>query len=171
MKAVCPRTIFRSAREYWKQKRERTGYAVIEQDTVRLLRECDAGAKMGISSIEDVLGHVRAEALETLLADCKREHEKLRTEIQELLTRYRDEGKAPPALASVMSELTTKITLALHDSDEAIADLMTEGCDMGVKSLSRYLNQYAAADEASKEIAKRLIKLEETLAADIRPYL
>ncbi len=42
---------------------------MIEQDTVRLLRECDAGTKMGISSIEDVLSHVRAEELETLLAD------------------------------------------------------------------------------------------------------
>ncbi len=144
---------------------------MIEQDTVRLLRECDAGTKMGISSIEDVLSHVRAEELETLLADCKREHEKLRTEIQGLLTQYKDEGKAPPALASVMSELTTKIKLAMHDSDETIADLMTEGCDMGVKSLSRYLNQYEAADESSKDIAKRLIKLEETLAVNIRPYL
>ncbi len=70
-----------------------------------------------------------------------------------------------------MSELTTKIKLAMHDSDETIADLMTEGCDMGVKSLCRYLNQYEAADESSKDIAKRLIKLEETLAVNIRPYL
>ncbi len=95
----------------------------------------------------------------------------MRTEIQGLLTRYQDEGKAPPALAAAMSELMTRMKLALYDSDKAIADLMTDGCDMGVKSLSRYLNQYEAADEASKDIAKRLIKLEETLAVDIRPYL
>ena len=37
---------------------------MIEQDTIKLLRECDAGAKMGISSIEDVLGHVRESELE-----------------------------------------------------------------------------------------------------------
>ena len=49
--------------------------------------------------------------------------------------------------------------LALHDSDAEIADLMTEGCNMGVKSLSKYLNQYAAADEASKGMARRLIVL------------
>jgi hypothetical protein len=42
---------------------------------------------------------------------------------------------------------------------------------MGVKSLNRYLNQYKAADESSKDIAKRLINLEEKLAVDIRSYL
>lgn len=52
-----------------------------------------------------------------------------------------------------------------------MADLITDGCNMGVKSLSRYLNQYKAADERSKDLAKRLIHMEEQLAVDVRPYL
>ena len=36
---------------------------MIEQDTVRLLRECDSGAKMGITAIDDVMGHVKSEKL------------------------------------------------------------------------------------------------------------
>jgi hypothetical protein len=48
---------------------------------------------------------------------------------------------------------------------------MTDGCNMGVKSLNRYLNEYEAADEVSKDITKRLINLEERLAVDIRDYL
>ena len=151
--------------------KERMDIAMIEQDTVRLLRECDAGVKMGISSIEDVLGRVRSPELETLLTDCKREHEKLSAEIQKLLNQYRDEGKEPPAIASVMSELMTRWKLAVNESDETVTDLMTDGCDMGVKSLSRYLNQYRAADEVSKDIAKRLIKQEADLAVSIRPFL
>ena len=144
---------------------------MIEQDTIRLLRECDEGVKMGISSIEDVLGHVRSDKLESRLTDCKKEHESLHGELQTLLQRYHDEGKDPPAIASVMSELMTKMKLALHDSDAEIADLMTEGCNMGVKSLSKYLNQYAAADESSKGMARRLIALESDLAVDLRGYL
>ena len=144
---------------------------MIEQDTIRLLRECDEGVKMGISSIEDMLGHTHSDKLERRLTDCKKEHEALHEELQELLQRYRDEGKDPPAIASVMSELMTKMKLALHDSDAEIADLMTEGCNMGVKSLSKYLNQYAAADEASKGMARRLIVLESDLAVDLRGYL
>ena len=144
---------------------------MIEQDTVKLLRECDAGVKMGISSIEDVLGHVKAPTLERLLTDCKREHESLGEEIQRSLHRFSDEGKEPPAMASVMSELTAKFKLAVNESDATISDLMTDGCDMGVKSLSRYLNQYKAADEVSKDIAKRLIQQEANLAVNMRPYL
>jgi len=144
---------------------------MIEQDTIRLLRECDEGVKMGISSIEDVLGHVRSGALEKRLTDCKKAHESLGAELQRLLDRYGDEGKDPPAIASAMSGLMTRMKLRLHDTDAEIADLMTEGCNMGVKSLSKYLNQYAAADEASKGAARRLIALEEALAVDLRGYL
>ena len=61
--------------------------------------------------------------------------------------------------------------MGMDDSDQTIADLMTDGCNMGVKSLNRYLNQYKAADEVSRDIAKRLIDLEEQLAVDIRKFL
>ena len=67
--------------------------------------------------------------------------------------------------------MKTNVKMGLDDSDETIADLMTDGCNMGVKSLNRYLNEYEAADEVSKDIAKRLINLEEKLAIDIREYL
>ena len=63
------------------------------------------------------------------------------------------------------------VKLGMEETDATIADLMTDGCNMGVKSLGKYLNQYKAADEPSKDIAKRLINLEEKLAVDIRSYL
>ncbi len=144
---------------------------MIEQDTVKLLRECDAGVKMGIKSIEDVLGHVKSDSLEKYLTDCKKEHEKLGEEIRELLDKYHDDGKNPNPVAQGMSWMKTGIKMAVDDSDATIADLMTDGCNMGVKSLNRYLNEYEAADEVSKDITKRLINLEERLAVDIRDYL
>lgn len=144
---------------------------MIEQDTVKLLRECDAGVKMGIKSIEDVLGYVQSDSLEKYLTDCKDEHEKLGEEINGLLDKYHDDGKEPNPIASGMSWLKTGVKLAFNESDGTIADLMTDGCNMGVKSLNRYLNEYEDADEVSKDIAKRLINLEERLAVDIRDYL
>lgn len=144
---------------------------MIENDTVRLLRECDAGVRMGIASIGDVLDNVHAESLCQLLTDSRDEHERLGSTIDEALQRYRDEGKSPPAIAKGMSWIKTNVMLAFDGSDQTVADLMTDGCDMGVKSLSRYLNQYAAADEESKDIAKKLIRIEEQLAVDLRDYL
>ena len=88
-----------------------------------------------------------------------------------LLRRYQDEGKSPPAVAQAMAAMKTKMKLALDASDAAVADLMTDGCNMGVKSLSKYLNQYAAADETSKALCRRLIEAEEALAVRLRDFL
>lgn len=144
---------------------------MIEQDTIKILRECDAGVKMGISSIEDILDNVKSQELKKLLTDCKNEHEKLEQEIQQLLEQYKDDGKEPAVIAKGMSWMKTNMKLAMADSDATIADLMTDGCNMGVKSLHKYLNQYKGADEVSKDITKRLINIEEKLAIDIREYL
>ena len=144
---------------------------MIEQDTIKLLRECDAGVKMGITSIEDVLPSVKSKELEEILTKCKEKHETLSEEIQKELDRVGDDGKEPNPMAKGMSWLKTNMKLAMDETDHTIAELMVDGCDMGVKSLSKYLNQYKAADEHSKDITKRLIKLEEKLGEDIRPYL
>jgi hypothetical protein len=143
----------------------------VEQDTIRLLRECDAGVKMGISSIEEVLDHVKDTDLKQNLAESKRDHETLEQELQTQLNRYEDGGKEPNPMAKGMSWLKTNMKLSWDESDATIANLMTDGCNMGVKSLSKYLNQYQAADETSKNITKRLIRLEEQLAVKIRKFL
>lgn len=144
---------------------------MIEQDTIKLLRECDAGIQMGVDSIDDVLNKVRSEKMRECLSQCKKEHQELDAEVQELLEKYRDDGKDPNPIAKGMSWMKTNVKMAMDDSDATIADLMVDGCDMGVKSLSRYLNQYEAADEVSKDICKRLIKLEEKLGKQMRDYL
>ena len=144
---------------------------MIEQDTIRLLRECDAGVKMGIASIDDVVDHVRDQKFRRCLTNCREKHETLDSEIQNLLDKYHDDGKDPNPIAKGMSWMKTNMKLGMDNSDQTIADLMTDGCNMGVKSLHKYLNQYEAADENSKDIAKRLINLEETLTLDIRQFL
>lgn len=145
--------------------------SMVEQDTIKLLRECDAGIKMGISSIDDVLDYVNENNLKTILSDAKDEHIILKKEMQGLLDDYHDDGKEPNPMAKGMSWIKTNVKLSLNESDKTIADLMTDGCDMGVKSLTKYLNQYEAADEKSKSLAKRLIKLEENLGEDMRKFL
>ena len=144
---------------------------MIEQDTIKLLRECDAGVKMGIASIDDVLDYVSSEEFKKCLVHCRDEHIKLDDKIQELLKEYHDDGKEPNPMAKSMSWLKTNVKLVMNESDQTIADLMTSGCNMGAKSLNKYLNEYKAADEKSKDIAKKLIKLEEKLVEDVRGYL
>ena len=142
-----------------------------ENDTLKLLRECDAGVKMGVSSINEVISSVKSEQMRTQLADCRNQHETLLSDIKQRLDASCDKGKEPAPAAKGMSWIKTNVKMALDDSDKTIAALITDGCNMGVKSLYRYMNQYKAADSDSKGIANRLIKLEDDLAIQMRQYL
>lgn len=144
---------------------------MIEQDTIKLLRECDAGVKMGVSSINEVIDFVKSPELKSNLNKCKDKHDKLSSEINDLLDKYHDDGKNPNPIAKGMSWVKTNVMLSMNESDHTIADLITDGCNMGVKSLNRYLNKYEAADEVSKDIAKRLINQEQELTMNVRSFL
>lgn len=146
-------------------------YVGADGDTVKLLRECDAGIKMGISSIDDVVGDVKDSRFRGLLNESRAQHEKLADEIEVLLNEHGDDGKDPNPMAKSMSWIKTNVKMMADHSDETVADLMTDGCNMGVKSLSKYLNEYKSADEKSKDITKRLVEIEDRLSTDIRPFL
>lgn len=152
---------------------------MIENDTIELLKECDSGIEIGVASIDDSLKYVGDKELKQRLDKCKAEHERLRDEVQSYLLKYRSnspentekklDNTNPMAMA--MSRLKTNTRLTLNSSDETVADLLTDGCDMGVKSLCRYLNKYKAADEKAKDFTKRLVRLEDKLREDLRQYL
>ena len=130
---------------------------MIQEDTIKLLRECNAGIKMGVDSIDEILDETTDRMLIKMLRETMDEHKRLGSETHRLLNRYGDEGKDPNPLAKSMSWIKTNVMMAVDAGDNTIADLITDGCNMGVKSLSRYLNKYEAADEESKNIAKQLI--------------
>lgn len=144
---------------------------MIEEDTIKLLKECDSGTKMGIDSIANMLNYVSDDRLRTILKDSADEHEKIGDNLKSLLLSYQDDGKNPSVMAKGMSWIKTNVKLMVDDSDKMVADLTTDGCNMGVKSLSRYLNQYKAADEKSKDLAKKLIKVESDLSISMREFL
>ncbi len=142
-----------------------------KQDTINLLKECDAGTKMAVSSIDDVIESVQDEKLYKVLNKSKAHHTELGNEIHEMLNERGLSEKDPSAMASSMSWMKTNFKLMMEPSDETIADLMTDGCNMGVKSLNEYLNQYEDADQSIKDICNRLISMEEQLRDDIAEYL
>lgn len=144
---------------------------MISPDTIKLLRECDAGIKMGVSSIDEVLGYVRAAKMKKILIECKEEHDAIKQEIQKLLDEYHDDGKDPNPIAKSMSWIKTNVKLIVNESDNTIAELMTDGCNMGVKSLNKYLNEYKAADDRAKDKTKRLIELEKKLCEQMQHFL
>ena len=140
-------------------------------DTEKLLRECNAGIKMGISSIDEVLPSVRDSRLKGILESSRREHADLGDETHELLLECGGDTKDPHPIAKGMSWLTTNVKLQWGQSDKTVAGIMTDGCNMGVKSLNGYLNEYSSADSQSQRIAKKLIDIEERMAEQMAAYL
>ena len=145
--------------------------AVINSDTIKLLRECNAGTKMGVESIDEVIDYVQNEEFKNLLIGSKSRHEALGQETRDLLNSYSDDGKEPSAIAKGMSWLKTNFKLTVDSSDETIADLITDGCNMGTKSLRRYINEYPAAEDKAKDIAFRIIMVEEDTIDGVKKFL
>ena len=140
-------------------------------DTIKLLKECNAGVKMGVSSISRVIPYVRNQELRSGLNKCKDEHARLGNKTHELLLAYKAETKEPHPIARAMSDMKIRGKLMMNNSEKTVADVMTDGCNMGVKSLSRYLNQYKNATEESKNIARSIISSEQCLNEVLRYHL
>ena len=141
------------------------------EDTIKLLKECDAGAKMGIEGIKEVLDKVENENLKSILEKYLQDHKKLEDKIKGELDKFHDEEKEPNPIAKVMSWMKTNVKLIKGEHDKVIADLMTDGCNMGIKSICRYMNQYPNALENIKKLCYDLVELEENFAKDMREYL
>lgn len=140
-------------------------------DTAELLKECNSGIKMGVGAIDDVLDKVSDGEFLEILSDSKRAHKKLASTAHEMLEKQGESTEEPPAMARGMSWIKTNVVLAADKSDKAVADLITNGCNMGVKSLNKYLNKYESADESAKQLAKDIISLETDLADNISKFL
>ncbi len=142
-----------------------------EQNTIDLLKECNAGVKMAVTSFDEVMDKIKCEKLKNLIVESKTTHEKLGDQTHVLLNKHHDSEKDPNPIAKAMSYMKTNWKMMQHPGDQEIADLMIDGCNMGIKSLCKYLNEYAEADEEAKELTREIIKVEEKLMIDLREFL
>ena len=143
----------------------------MNDDTIKLLKECSSGICMARDAIDEILEDVRDDDLKGILQNSIKEHDALKEDTENYLKAFHEEPEKPSVIAKGMAHLKSNVKLAADNSDATVADLITDGCNMGVKSLNMYLNQYKAADEVSKDITKRLINLEQKLTEDIRKFL
>ena len=141
------------------------------QDTIHLLKECDAGSKMAVTSLDEIMDSVKDENLKKLLKKSKDHHEKLGNEIHSMLIEYHSEEKDPNPMAKSMSWLKTNMKMSMDKSNATAADLLTDGCNMGIKSLYKYMNQYPNAEAKVKNLCNNLIDIERKLREDLRDYL
>ena len=144
---------------------------MINDDTIKLLNECNAGIKMGVEGIKEVIDNAENEQLVDVLNKYLKDHEKLGDKTHEYLNKFHDSDKKPNPIASAMSWIKVNVKMLQGNKDEQIADIMTDGCDLGIKSIARYLNKYPAASQEIKNLVHDIIELEENFALDLRKFL
>lgn len=140
-------------------------------DTVRLLKECNTGIKMGTSAMNQILPYAKSYGLKCALSACLDEHTALGEKTVRLLKKEGIEAKDTRPIVKAMSTVKIKTKLMMSASESTVADLMTDGCDMGIKSLTKTLNSYKRASDEARSIAEDLIVAEERLECKLRDYL
>lgn len=143
----------------------------MEEDTVKLLRECNSGCKMAINSMNQVKEYIQEEKLLKTIEEYDKKHRKLEDKISVLLNGSANEEKEPKKMAEVYSWLSTEMKLMMRDDSHEIAKIMMNGCNMGIQSLSRYINEYENASAESLAIAKDLVKEEEAFMKALKQFL
>ena len=143
----------------------------MEDHTIALLQECSQGCKMGIKSINQISEYVSEQKLKRIIEKYREEHQRIEAEADRLLSMIGKEGKQPEMMASAMSWISTEMKMMMKDDDKQVAKIMTEGCDMGVRTICGCINQYAGASKSAIGLAKDLVKIEEGFREEMKPYL
>lgn len=143
----------------------------MEDHTIRLLQECSQGCKMGIKSINQVSEYVSDQRLKNIIEKYRGEHQRIESEADHLLNWHGQDSKQPEMMATAMSWLSTEMKMMMKDDDKQAAKIMTEGCDMGIRTICGFINQYAGASKTSIALAKDLVKTEEKFREEMKPYL
>lgn len=143
----------------------------MKEHTIALLTECEAGLKMATSSMEQTLPKLTEPGFKSMFQDYYSRHAKLLEECRRQLKEQQEcddkYENNPPMMAKLMSDFKN----ARCDDREAVADFYTDGCNMGMKSVAKYLNKYMQASEESISLARKIIKLEQHFMEDLRAYL
>ena len=140
-------------------------------DTVSLLKECNAGCKSATNSLEQVREYIKDSALKDLVDKYDKRHVALGDECHTLLEEVGAKEKDPSPIPAAMAKLGTDIKLTINDSTSHIANLLADGCHMGVKSLTKYKNQYKNADQEAVHITENLIELEMNMYQDLLAFM
>ena len=143
----------------------------MSKDTLELLKECNAGCKSATNSMEQVQAYVKDRELKKIIEQYNKEHMQIGDECHKILDKAGETEKDPSPMAKTFSWISTEIKMMINDDEKKIADIMVDGCNMGMKALSRYLNEYKEADKESRNLTRKLIRLEQDFMNDLLVYL
>lgn len=143
----------------------------MNEDTIFLLRECNSGCKSATNSMEQVQPYIDNEELKAIIDEYNDRHIKLGDECHQMLNENNEEEKDPKVMAKAFSWISTEMKLMVNNDTHKIAELMIDGCNMGIKSVSMYINKYKAASDESINLARKLVHMEQEFMSSLLVFL
>ena len=143
----------------------------MEEHTVDLLRECDSGCAMAAESLEQIRDFVSDLGLWNEITASYEKHQDLDLRIKKTLRAMEEQGKEPGKMASAWSWMSTEMRMMAKGGDKEAASIVTDGCNMGIKTICGYKNQYSGASKAAMELADELTGMEENLRNHMKKFL
>lgn len=143
----------------------------MNEDSIRLLREIDVGCKNAVNSFKQIQEFTADQDLLSVIEEQKKEHELIKDIACRLLENCGEEPESPTSLTKAMMWFTTEIKMMMDRDDRKAAELLADGCHMGIKSLSRYLREYKKAGQKERALAGRLMNLEMDLYKRLLGFL
>ena len=134
----------------------------MDTSTYEILKECNSGCRMALNSIEQLAVYLKSQELQDLFCKYKEDYEKMEKESIRL-----SEGKLQE---EKLSEKAAE-TFAWISAEVKMTEMMIDGANMGIKSITEKLNRYPEAEKESISLAKKFEKTCEKLIQDMKKYL
>lgn len=143
----------------------------MDKNSIALLKECSSGCHMAMQSVKKMREYARDSELNNLLEAYGEKHRKLEGEIADQLKACGESESEPGMMAEVMARTEMNVKMFMHPDDQQVAKIMMDGCNMGIQSVSEYINKYPDASGESQRAAKQLIKIEEDFMQEMKGFM
>lgn len=143
----------------------------MNSDTVALLKECDAGCKMAVESMQQVRAYTENGELRAVIDTYLKRHGDFGDKCHRMLNQIHETTQDPPKMASAFAKISTDMKLMMERDTHKIAEILIDGCNMGIKSVTEYVHKYDQADGGSVSLAKELIQMEKKMSDDLLQFL
>lgn len=143
----------------------------MDEHSIKLLKECSSGCQMAMESVKKMREYTKDAKLNDLLEVYGEKHRELEGEISGRLRSFGKYESEPKKMAELMAKAEMDVKMLVHPNDHQVAKIMMDGCNMGIQSVSEYINKYTDASQDSQDVAKKLIGIEEDFMQEMKGFV
>ncbi|MBQ7380876.1 MAG: hypothetical protein IJW69_02200 [Clostridia bacterium] len=138
--------------------------------TQELYQEIYRGCKMGGESIVNLLPKVNDEGLKSELTAQLERYEEFASKAREQLFDMDKTPKEENLLTKLSSKMGVMMNTMIDATSSHIAQMIIEGCSMGITELIKAIHAHDEKDDAEK-LAREVVSFEESCTENMKKYL